>query len=101
MGQLRASPAPHEAFPAYGNSGLLPRAAKTGGRPMRKVFLIVSGRLFRDGLKSMLQAANMTIVAGCDTLADAADVLEGCDKPDLVVLVPLHSGFDGLRVSWL
>jgi len=53
---------------------------------MRKVFLIVSGRLFRDGLKSMLQAANMTIVAGCDTLADAADVLEGCDKPDLVVL---------------
>ena len=53
---------------------------------MRKVLLIVSGRLFRDGLKSMLQAANMTIVADCDTLADVAEALEGCDKPDLVVV---------------
>jgi len=44
-------------------------------------------------LKSMLQAANMVIVADCDTLADAADVLEGCDKPDLVVL-DAQSGSD-------
>ena len=60
---------------------------------MRKVLLIVSGRLFRDGLKSMLQAANMTIVADCDTLADVAGALEGCDKPDLVV-VGAQSGDD-------
>ncbi len=53
---------------------------------MRKVLLIVPGRLFRDGLKSMLQAANMTIVADCDILADASEVLDGCDQPDLVVV---------------
>ena len=87
MVQLRASPALHEASPNDSSGDLLlTRVATTGGRPVRKVLLIVSGRLFRDGLKNMLQTANMTIVADCDTLADAAGALEGCDKPDLVVV---------------
>ncbi len=52
----------------------------------RKVLLVVSGRLFRDGLRSLLQASGLTVVGHCDTLEEASPLLNQVDKPDLIMV---------------
>lgn len=87
MGQLSVASAAHVPFPGHVGADLLvSRPMRAEGRPPRKVLLVVSGRLFRDGLRNTLQAASMSIVGGCDTLAEAAEMLDDCDTPDLVVV---------------
>lgn len=54
--------------------------------PTRKVLLIVSGRLFRDGLRSLLHASGLTVVGHCDTMPEAGSLIGKIDKPDLIVV---------------
>lgn len=59
---------------------------KPASRPARKVLLVVPGRLFRDGLKCLLQNASIAVVGDCDTLTEAGWVLAECEQPDLMVV---------------
>lgn len=54
--------------------------------PTRKVLLVVAGRLFRDGLRSLMHASGLTVVGHCDTLEEACPLIARIDKPDLIMV---------------
>lgn len=54
----------------------------------RKILLVIPGRLFRDGVESVLRSPGFACVGGCDTLAEADSLLRACERPDLVLVDP-------------
>jgi len=64
--------------------------------PTRKVLLVVNGRLFRDGLRSLMHASGLTVVGHCDTLKEAVPLIAKMERPDLVV-VDMHTTADDVQ----
>ncbi len=64
----------------------LPEQRQGLPRMTRKVFLVVAGRLFRDGLRSLMQESGLTVVGHCETLAEATTLVDANNPPDLFLV---------------
>ncbi len=78
----------------------------SGSTVLKRIMVIIPGRLFRNGTESMLRAAGGHIVYGCETLDEAEEVLRTRSdmQPDLFVIgmdVPGNATEDLTRIRAL
>jgi len=63
-----------------------PVVATTGKGPSETIMVVVRGRLFRDGIQSVLQSPDRVIIGNCETLDQVASRLDTLSPPDLFVV---------------
>src|ERR1700709_913609 len=99
----------HEFFPkdlraASSQEHTMPETS--GSTEPKRIMVIIPGRLFRNGIESVLRAAGGHIVYGCETLDEAEEVLRTRSdiRPDLFVIgmeVPANAIEDLTRIRAL